>query len=206
MTSSGKAIRRTPRAATIDHRWTAPLEQKLNDQRILKQCCCRFREIGFKTTLKAWYVKRLPTVYCAGPFNWSDAHCAGEKVKEASRTIKRKSYKQQPTRKQATTTRAQPATASRNPPARLPVAQVPIMSFLALCIHCFCFASSGLPSSYLPSPCLRAPICCHKTFLIFVVNHVTKLSVKVWICGVNITHRNIKHLFFFLRCHWISAW
>ena len=62
MTSSGEAIRRTPRVATIDHRWTAPLWQKLNDQRILKQCCCRFREMGSKTTLKAWYVKRLPTV------------------------------------------------------------------------------------------------------------------------------------------------
>ena len=60
MTSSGEAIRRTPRVATIDHRWTAPLGQKLNDQRILKQCCCRFREMGSKTTLKAWYVKRLP--------------------------------------------------------------------------------------------------------------------------------------------------
>ena len=62
MTSSGEAIRRTPRVATIDHRWTAPLGQKLNDQRILKQCCCRFREMGSKTTLKAWYVKRLSTV------------------------------------------------------------------------------------------------------------------------------------------------
>ena len=59
MTSSGEAIRRTPRVATINHRWTAPLGQKLNDQRILKQCCCRFREMGSKTTLKAWYVKRL---------------------------------------------------------------------------------------------------------------------------------------------------
>ena len=66
MTSSGEAIRRTPRVATIDHRWTAPLGQKLNDQRILKQCCCRFREMGSKTTLKAWYVKRLPTVAYVG--------------------------------------------------------------------------------------------------------------------------------------------
>ena len=62
MTSSGEAIRRTPKVATIDHRWTAPLGQKLNDQRILKQRCCRFREMGSKTSLKAWYVKRLPTV------------------------------------------------------------------------------------------------------------------------------------------------
>ena len=62
ITSSGKTIRRTPRVATIDHRWTAPLGQKLNDQRILKQCCCRFQEMGSKTTLTAWYVKRLPTV------------------------------------------------------------------------------------------------------------------------------------------------
>ena len=38
------------------------LGKNLNDQRILKQCCCRFREMGSKTTLKAWYVKRLPTV------------------------------------------------------------------------------------------------------------------------------------------------
>ena len=66
MTSSGEAIRRTPRVATIDHRWTAPLGQKLNDQRILKQCCCRFREMGSKTTLKAWYVKRLPTIAYVG--------------------------------------------------------------------------------------------------------------------------------------------
>ena len=66
MTSSGEAIRRTPRVATIDHRWTAPLGQILNDQRILKQCCCRFREMGSKTTLKAWYVKRLPTVAYVG--------------------------------------------------------------------------------------------------------------------------------------------
>ena len=66
MTSSGEAIRRTPRVATIDHGWTAPLGQILNDQRILKQCCCRFREMGSKTTLKAWYVKRLPTVAYVG--------------------------------------------------------------------------------------------------------------------------------------------
>ena len=62
MISFGEAIRRTPRVATIDQRWTAPLGRKLNDQRILKQCCCRFREMGSKTTLKASYVKRLPTV------------------------------------------------------------------------------------------------------------------------------------------------
>ena len=66
MTSSCEAIRRTPRVATIDHRWTAPLGQKLNGQRILKQCCCRFREMGSKTTLEAWYVKRLPTVAYVG--------------------------------------------------------------------------------------------------------------------------------------------
>ena len=66
MTSSGDAIRRTPRVATIDHRWIAPLGQKINDQRILKQCCCRFREMGSKTALKAWYVKRLPTVAYVG--------------------------------------------------------------------------------------------------------------------------------------------
>ena len=66
MTSSGEAIRRTPKVATIDHRWTAPLGQKLNDQRILKQRCCRFREMGSKTSLKAWYVKRLPTVAYVG--------------------------------------------------------------------------------------------------------------------------------------------
>ena len=66
MTSSGEAIRRTPTVATIDHRWTAPLGQKLNDQRILKQCCCRFREMGSKITLKACYVKRLPTVAYVG--------------------------------------------------------------------------------------------------------------------------------------------
>ena len=64
--SSGEAIRRTPRVVTIDQRWTAPLGHKLNDQRILKQCCRRFREMGFKTTLKAWYVKRLPTVAYVG--------------------------------------------------------------------------------------------------------------------------------------------
>ena len=45
---------------------TTDLGEKLNDQRILKQCCCRFREMGSKTTLKAWYVKRLPTVCNAG--------------------------------------------------------------------------------------------------------------------------------------------
>ena len=42
-----------------------PLDQ-LNDQRILKQCCCRFREMGSKTNLKAWYVKRLPTIAKVG--------------------------------------------------------------------------------------------------------------------------------------------
>ena len=57
---------RAPRVATIDHRWTAPLGQKLNGQRILKQCCCRFREMGSKITLEAWYVKRLPTVAYVG--------------------------------------------------------------------------------------------------------------------------------------------
>ena len=59
-------LRGTPRVATIDHRWTAPLGHKLNDPRILKQYCCRFRQMGSKTTLKAWYVKRLPTVAYVG--------------------------------------------------------------------------------------------------------------------------------------------
>ena len=68
-----RRLGRTPRVATIDQRWTAPLGQKLNDQRILKQCCCRFREMGSKTTLKAWYVKHLSTVDRS--FNFISHHC-----------------------------------------------------------------------------------------------------------------------------------
>ena len=180
MTSSGEAIRRTPRVATIDHRWTAPLGQKLNDQRILKQCCCRFREMGSKTTLKAWYVKRLPTVLhfhsnqftgsramestklskfgccvasllygveihrlkdffscvcllasmarsvnchgqkknCTGPFNWGEAHCAGEIVKRRAGPFQRKSL----TNQTRTTTQQKGAARHGNqePPGQAP--------------------------------------------------------------------------------------
>ena len=35
----------------------------------------------------------LYTQCCTGPFNWGEAHCAGEKVKHTSRTFKKKSHK-----------------------------------------------------------------------------------------------------------------
>ena len=60
-------------------------------------------------------------LFCTGPFNWGEAHFAGEKVKQTRRTIKKKSHEKHPTKQQRTATRAQPATATRNPPARLPV-------------------------------------------------------------------------------------
>ena len=69
---------------------------------------------------------------CTGPFNWGEAHCAGEKVKRKIGPFLRKSLKNQTrttTQQQHTTTRqhktkgAQPATATRNPLARLPGAR-----------------------------------------------------------------------------------
>ena len=40
----------------------------------------------------------MPNLYCTSPFNWSEAHCAGEKMKLASRTITKKSHSQTPTK------------------------------------------------------------------------------------------------------------
>ena len=53
--------------------------------------------------------------------NWSEAHCAGEKVKQKIGPFQRKSpwTKQEQQHNKG----AQPATATRNPPARLPGAR-----------------------------------------------------------------------------------
>ena len=59
---------------------------------------------------------------CTGPFNWGEAHCAGEKVKRKIGPFLRKSLKNQ-TRTRTQQKGAQPATATRNPPARLPGAR-----------------------------------------------------------------------------------
>ena len=58
---------------------------------------------------------------CTGPFNWGEAHCAGEKVKRKIGPFLRKSLwtKQEQQHNKG----AQPATATRNPPARLPGAR-----------------------------------------------------------------------------------
>ena len=58
---------------------------------------------------------------CTGPFNWGEAHCAGEKVKRKIGPFQRKSLwtKQEQQHNKG----AQPATATRNPPARLPGAR-----------------------------------------------------------------------------------
>ena len=58
---------------------------------------------------------------CTGPFNWGEAHCAGEKVKRKTGPFLRKSLwtKQEQQHDKG----AQPATATRNPPARLPGAR-----------------------------------------------------------------------------------
>ena len=59
---------------------------------------------------------------CTGPFNWGEAHCAGEKVKRKIGPFLRKSLKNQ-TRTRTQQKGAQPATATRNPLARLPGAR-----------------------------------------------------------------------------------
>ena len=59
---------------------------------------------------------------CTGPFNWGEAHCAGEKVKRKIGPFLRKSLKNQ-TRTRTQQKGAKPATATRNPLARLPGAR-----------------------------------------------------------------------------------
>ena len=59
---------------------------------------------------------------CTGPFNWGEAHCAGEKVKRKIGPFLPKSLKNQ-TRTRTQQKGAQPATATRNPLARLPGAR-----------------------------------------------------------------------------------
>ena len=59
---------------------------------------------------------------CTGPFNWGEAHCAGEKVQRKIGPFLRKSLKNQ-TRTRTQQKGAQPATATRNPLARLPGAR-----------------------------------------------------------------------------------
>ena len=59
---------------------------------------------------------------CTGPFNWGEAHCAGEKVKRKIGPFLRKSLNNQ-TRTRTQQKGAQPATATRNPLARLPGAR-----------------------------------------------------------------------------------
>ena len=59
---------------------------------------------------------------CTGPFNWGEAHCAGEKVKRKIGPFLRKSRTKQP-RTRTQQKGAQPATATRNPLARLPGAR-----------------------------------------------------------------------------------
>ena len=59
---------------------------------------------------------------CTGPFNWGEAHCAGEKVKRKIGPFLWKSLKNQ-TRTRTQQKGAQPATATRNPLARLPGAR-----------------------------------------------------------------------------------
>ena len=56
------------------------------------------------------------------PFNWGEAHCAGEKVKRKIGPFLRKSLKNQ-TKTRTQQKGAQPATATRNPLARLPGAR-----------------------------------------------------------------------------------
>ena len=58
---------------------------------------------------------------CTGPFNWGEAHCAGENVKRRTGPFQWKSLTIQTRTK--TQHGAQPATATRNPPARLPGAR-----------------------------------------------------------------------------------
>ena len=58
---------------------------------------------------------------CTGPFNWSEAHCAGENVKRRAGPFLWKSLRIQTRTK--TQHGAQPATATRNPSARLPGAR-----------------------------------------------------------------------------------
>ena len=70
------------------------------------------------------FQSKVYTLCCTGPFNWGEAHCAGEKVKHPVRTKETRSLIQKPNNKQKTT-RAQPTTATRNPAATLPVARVP---------------------------------------------------------------------------------
>ena len=57
---------------------------------------------------------------CTGPFNWGEAHCAGEKETK-DRTIPVEVSMNQT--KQQNNQGARPATATRNPPARLPGAR-----------------------------------------------------------------------------------
>ena len=59
---------------------------------------------------------------CTGPFNWGEAHCAGEKVKRKIGPFLWKSLKNQ-TKTRTQQKGAQPATATRNPLARLPGAR-----------------------------------------------------------------------------------
>ena len=59
---------------------------------------------------------------CTGPFNWGEAHCAGERVKRKIGPFLWKSLKNQ-TRTRTQKRGAQPATATRNPLARLPGAR-----------------------------------------------------------------------------------
>ena len=59
---------------------------------------------------------------CTGPFNWGEAHCAGEQVKRKIGPFLWKSLKNQ-TKTRTQQKGAQPATATRNPPARLPGAR-----------------------------------------------------------------------------------
>ena len=69
--------------ATIDQRWTAPLG-------IFKQCCCWFQEMGSKTTLKAWYVKRLPTVAYVGWWlinSQATDHGPHQKLRPANKSV-----------------------------------------------------------------------------------------------------------------------
>ena len=53
----------------------------------------------------------LYTLCCTGPFNWGDAHCAGEKVKQTNRTISKEVSKL--TTKQTKNKQQQPG---RSPP------------------------------------------------------------------------------------------
>ena len=59
--------------------------------------------------------------HCTGPFNWGEAHCAGEKGETKERTIPVEVSMNQT--KPQNNQGARPATATRNPPARLPGAR-----------------------------------------------------------------------------------